>query len=58
MIDEGEDKIAKKARLEQLEPMEVVQRHRRLYTPALNPQLVAIEQIEIVKKDNCFRNRL
>src|SRR5690606_11475356 len=26
-VDEGEDKIAKKARLEQLEPMEVVQRY-------------------------------
>jgi cysteinyl-tRNA synthetase len=25
--DDGEDKIAKKARLEQLEPMEVVQRY-------------------------------
>src|ERR1041385_1859006 len=25
--DEGEDKIAKKARLEQLEPMEIVKRH-------------------------------
>lgn len=60
--DEGEDKIAKKARLEQLEPMEVVQ----LYTdrfhdfmnklnvlqPSIEPRASGhiIEQIQMVKK--------
>jgi hypothetical protein len=37
-----------KARLEQLEPMEVVQRHRRL-TPQHCTRNEPIEQIEIVK---------
>ena len=67
-IDEGEDKIAKKARLEQLEPMEVVQRytvdfHRILSAfnflpPSIEPTATGhiIEQIEIIKKiiDNGF----
>jgi cysteinyl-tRNA synthetase len=60
--DEGEDKIAKKARLEQLEPMEVVE----LYTgsfhesmrelnnnaPSIEPRASGhiIEQIEMIKK--------
>jgi cysteinyl-tRNA synthetase len=60
--DEGEDKIAKKARLEQLEPMEIVQ----LYTdkfheamralnninPGIEPRASGhiIEQIEMIKK--------
>jgi cysteinyl-tRNA synthetase len=60
--DEGEDKIAKKARLEQLEPMEVVE----LYTgsfhdsmrllnnnpPGIEPRASGhiIEQIEMIKK--------
>lgn len=60
--DEGEDKIAKKARLEQLEPMEVVQRYTedfhnvmRLFNilpPSIEPSATAhiIEQIEITKK--------
>ncbi|MCR5709276.1 MAG: cysteine--tRNA ligase [Bacteroidales bacterium] len=60
--DEGEDKIAKKARLEQLEPMEVVQTYtiryhdamRRLNTlpPSIEPRASAhiIEQIALVKK--------
>ncbi len=34
--DEGEDKIAKKARLEQLEPMEVVQRYTNDFHDVLN----------------------
>jgi cysteinyl-tRNA synthetase len=34
--DEGEDKILKKARLEQLEPMEVVQQYTNLYHEAMN----------------------
>jgi cysteinyl-tRNA synthetase len=59
--DEGEDKIAKKARLEQLEPMEVAQYYTKRYLDAMDAlnvlrpsiQPVAsghiIEQIEIVK---------
>ena len=47
--DEGEDKIAKKARLEQLEPMEIVQRYTVDFTrswilgalpPSIEPQLL------------------
>ncbi|MSP84314.1 MAG: cysteine--tRNA ligase [Flavobacteriaceae bacterium] len=61
-IDEGEDKIAKKARLEQLEPMEVVQRYTvdfhevlKLYnflSPSIEPTATGhiIEQIAIIKK--------
>ena len=60
--DEGEDKIAKKARLEQLEPMEVAQACTLLYHEAMRMLNVAppsieprasghiIEQIELVKK--------
>lgn len=60
--DEGEDKIAKKARLEQLEPMEVVQHYTFRYheamrelnvaPPSIEPRASAhiIEQIELVKK--------
>jgi len=60
--DEGEDKIAKKARLEQLEPMEVVQSYTLRYHEAMRELNVAppsieprasghiIEQIEAVKK--------
>ncbi len=60
--DEGEDKIAKKARLEQLEPMEVVQTYTLRYHEAMRQLNVAppsieprasghiIEQIETVKK--------
>lgn len=60
--DEGEDKIAKKARLEQLEPMEVVQSYTLRYHEAMRQLNVAppsieprasghiIEQIETVKK--------
>lgn len=60
--DEGEDKIAKKARLEQLEPMEVVQTYTLRYHEAMRMLNVAppsieprasghiIEQIETVKK--------
>ncbi len=60
--DEGEDKIAKKARLEQLEPMEVVQYFTDRYhinmnqlnvlSPSIEPRASGhiIEQIEIVKK--------
>ena len=61
-IDEGEDKIAKKARLEQLEPMEVVQLYTvdfhnvlKLYNflpPSIEPTATGhiIEQIAIIKK--------
>ncbi|MGV4529422.1 cysteine--tRNA ligase [Ornithobacterium rhinotracheale] len=66
--DEGEDKISKKARLEQLEPMEIVQQyttdfHRVLeefnnLPPSIEPTATGhlIEQIEIIKKilDNGF----
>ena len=60
--DEGEDKIAKKARLEQLEPMEVVQYYTERYhdamralnvlPPSIEPRASGhiIEQIEAVKK--------
>ena len=60
--DEGEDKIAKKARLEQLEPMEVVQHFLNRYhhdmealnvlPPSIEPHASGhiIEQIEYVKK--------
>ena len=60
--DEGEDKIAKKARLEQLEPMEVVQFYTISYhkamdalnclPPSIEPRATGhiIEQIEMVQK--------
>lgn len=60
--DEGEDKIAKKARLEQLEPMEVAQYYTLRYQeamkklnvlpPTIEPRASGhiIEQIEFVKK--------
>ncbi len=59
--DEGEDKIAKKARLEQIEPMEVVQKytinfHNILkqfnnFPPSIEPTATGhiIEQIEIIE---------
>lgn len=66
--DEGEDRIAKKARLEQLEPMEIVQRYTvdfhevlrtyNLLPPSIEPTATGhiVEQIEIIKKiiDNGF----
>jgi cysteinyl-tRNA synthetase len=66
--DEGEDKIAKKARLDQLEPMEIVQHYTLRYhdamkmlnvlPPSIEPRASGhiIEQIELVKKilDNGF----
>ena len=60
--DEGEDKIAKKARLEQLEPMEIVQLYTISYhkamaalnclPPSIEPRATGhvIEQIEMVQK--------
>ncbi len=60
--DEGEDKIAKKARLEQLEPMEVVQHYLNRYheamarlnvlPPSIEPHASGhiIEQIDYVQK--------
>ena len=60
--DEGEDKIAKKARLEQLEPMEVVQFYTERYheamrllnvqSPSIEPRASAhiIEQIIAIQK--------
>lgn len=60
--DEGEDKIAKKARLEKLEPMEVVQYYLNRYhkamdalnvlPPSIEPHASGhiIEQIEYIKK--------
>jgi len=59
--EEGEDKIAKKARIEQLEPMEVVQRYTldfhailekfNFLPPSIEPTATGhiIEQIEIIK---------
>tara|TARA_X000000368_G_scaffold411918_1_gene397488 strand:- start:734 stop:2197 length:1464 start_codon:yes stop_codon:yes gene_type:complete len=66
--DEGEDKIAKKARLEQLEPMEIVQLYTLRYhkamealnclPPSIEPRATGhiIEQIKMVKQilDNGF----
>ena len=61
-LDDGEDKIEKKARLEQLEPMEVAQYYADRYfvlmdllnveRPSLEPRASGhiIEQIEFVKK--------
>lgn len=58
----GEDRIAKKAKLEQLEPMEVVQKFRNMFTdvfrqlnilpPSIEPQASGhiIEQQEMIKK--------
>ena len=60
--DEGEDKIAKKARLEELEPMEVVQYYTERYheamrqlnvlSPSIEPRASGhiIEQIAVVQK--------
>ncbi len=60
--DEGEDKVAKKARLEELEPMEIVQRYLTRYhddmralnvlPPSIEPHASGhiIEQIEYIKK--------
>lgn len=59
--DDGEDKIAKKAKLEQIEPMEVVQRYTvdfhetlqkfNFLPPSIEPTATGhiIEQIEIIK---------
>lgn len=59
--DEGEDKIAKKARLEELEPMEVVQKYTNgfhavmrmfnIQEPSIEPTATGhiIEQIEFIK---------
>lgn len=60
--DEGEDKIEKQAKLDELEPMEVVQKYTNLYhkamamlnleSPSIEPRASGhiIEQIEEVKK--------
>ncbi len=60
--DEGEDKIAKKARLEKIEPMEVVQRYTvdfhkileqfNFLPPSIEPTATGhiIEQLEIIKE--------
>lgn len=60
--DEGEDKIGKKARLEQLEPMEIVQRYTNgfhevmrifgNFPPSIEPTATGhiVEQIEMVKE--------
>lgn len=60
--DEGEDKISKKARLEQLEPMEIVQQYTEgfhevmrqfnILPPSIEPSATQhiVEQIEITKK--------
>jgi cysteinyl-tRNA synthetase len=60
--DEGEDKIAKKARLEELEPMEIVQKYTngfhdvmRLFNalpPSIEPTATGhiVEQIEFIKQ--------
>ncbi len=60
--DEGEDRIAKKARLEQIEPMEVVQRYTvdfhnvlknyNFLPPSIEPTATGhiVEQIEMIKE--------
>ncbi|MFT5596599.1 MAG: cysteinyl-tRNA synthetase [Flammeovirgaceae bacterium] len=60
--DQGEDKIAKKARLEQIEPMEVVQKYTygfhdvmgifNILPPSIEPTATGhiIEQIEMIKQ--------
>src|SRR5260221_6546902 len=60
--DEGEDKIGKKARLEQLEPMEIVKNYTdgfhtvmgqfNILPPSIEPRATGhiVEQIEITKK--------
>lgn len=60
--DEGEDKIAKKARIEELEPMEIVQKYTigfhdvmrifNILPPSIEPTATAhiIDQIEMVKR--------
>ncbi|QTD38271.1 cysteine--tRNA ligase [Polaribacter batillariae] len=60
--DEGEDRIAKKARLEEIEPMEVVQRYTvdfhnvlknyNFLPPSIEPTATGhiVEQIEMIKK--------
>lgn len=60
--DEGEDKIGKKARLEELEPMEIAQYYTKSYLDSMDSMNVLrpniqptasghiIEQIEIIKK--------
>lgn len=67
-VDEGEDKIAKKARLENLEPMEVVQKYTNgfhsvmrmfnILEPSIEPSATGhiIEQIEMIQEimDNGF----
>jgi cysteinyl-tRNA synthetase len=67
-VDEGEDKIAKKARLENLEPMEVVQKYTNgfhdvmrmfnILAPSIEPSATGhiIEQIEMIQEiiDNGF----
>lgn len=62
VIEEGEDKILKKARLEQLEPMEVVQTYTNRYhqgmdalnceRPSIEPTATGhiIEQIQLIRK--------
>ena len=59
--DEGEDKIAKKAKIEELEPMEIVQKYTvdfhqtlqqfNVLSPSIEPTATGhiIEQIEIIK---------
>jgi cysteinyl-tRNA synthetase len=61
-VDEGEDKIGKKARLEQLEPMEIVKRYTEdfhtvmrqfnILPPSIEPSATGhiVEQITITKK--------
>lgn len=61
-VDEGEDKIAKKARLEQLEPMEIVKQYTEdfhtvmrqfnILPPSIEPSATGhiVEQIEITQR--------
>ena len=68
LLDNGEDRISKKARLEEIEPMEVVQKYTvdfhntlnefNLLPPSIEPTATGhiIEQIEIIK--TILKNKL
>jgi cysteinyl-tRNA synthetase len=49
--DSGDDKIGKKARLEQIEPMEVAQ----YYADSYHPRYGAPQRVETQHRASCFR---
>ena len=50
--DSGEDRIAKKARIEMVEPMEIVQRYTVDFHQVLNPLLldISLNRLKLLKK--------